>query len=70
MKWLWFNTDFVDDPTDISFILPEYYPKCNTYNNIFEWYINNNKYLTGKKENKNVRHTDSYWDYCGILRVT
>lgn len=29
MKWPWFNTDFVDDATDISFILPEYYPKWN-----------------------------------------
>lgn len=29
MKWPWFNTDFVDDTTDISFILPEYYPKWN-----------------------------------------
>ena len=29
MKWPWFNTDFVDDPTDISFIIPEYYPKWN-----------------------------------------
>ena len=29
MKWSWFNTDFVDDTTDISFILPEYYPKWN-----------------------------------------
>ena len=29
MKWPWFNTDFVDDNTDISFILPEYYPKWN-----------------------------------------
>ena len=27
MKSPWFNTDFVDDTTDISFILPEYYPK-------------------------------------------
>lgn len=27
MKWPWLNTDFVDDTTDISFILPEYYPK-------------------------------------------
>ena len=29
MKSPWFNTDFVDDTTDISFILPEYYPKWN-----------------------------------------
>ena len=29
MKWPWFNADFVDDTTDISFILPEYYPKWN-----------------------------------------
>lgn len=29
MKWAWFNTDFVYDTTDISFILPEYYPKWN-----------------------------------------
>lgn len=29
MKSPWFNTDFVDDPTDISFIIPEYYPKWN-----------------------------------------
>ena len=27
MKWPWLNTDFVDDATDSSFILPEYYPK-------------------------------------------
>ena len=29
MKCPWFNTDFVDGITDISFILPEYYPKWN-----------------------------------------
>ena len=29
MKSPWFNTDFVDDTTDSSFILPEYYPKWN-----------------------------------------
>ena len=30
MKWPWFiNTDFVDDTTDSSFILLEYYPKWN-----------------------------------------
>lgn len=29
MKWPWFNTDFIDGITDISFILPEYYPKWN-----------------------------------------
>ena len=29
MKSPWFNTDFVDDTTDISFISPEYYPKWN-----------------------------------------
>ena len=29
MKRPWFNTDFVDDITDSSFILPEYYPKWN-----------------------------------------
>lgn len=45
MKWPWFNTDFVDDTTDISFILPEYYPKWN------------NEYLTGeKKENKDMNY--------------
>lgn len=56
MKCPWFNnTDFVDDITDISFIFPEYYPKWNT-DNILEWYINNNEYLTGKKENKNMNH--------------
>ena len=27
MKWTWLNADFVDDATDISFILSEYYPK-------------------------------------------
>ena len=26
MKWPWFNTDFVDDTT---YILPQYFPKCN-----------------------------------------
>ena len=29
MKWPWFNTDFVDGTTDISYILPEYYSKWN-----------------------------------------
>ena len=29
MKSQWFNTDFIDGITDISFILPEYYPKWN-----------------------------------------
>ena len=29
MKWPWLNADFIDDTTDISFILPEYYPKWN-----------------------------------------
>lgn len=55
MKWPWFNTDFVDDTTDSSFILPEYYPKWNT-DKILEWYINNNMYLTGKKENKDMNY--------------
>ena len=29
MKWPWLNANFVDDTTDSSFILPEYYPKWN-----------------------------------------
>ena len=41
MKWPWLNTDFVDDTTDISFILPEYYPKWNV--NVDPRYKNENK---------------------------
>lgn len=56
MKSLLFNTDFVDNITDISFILPEYYPKWNMdvirQNNLDI----KNEYLTGKKENKDMNH--------------
>lgn len=62
MKWPWFNTDFVDDTTDSSFILPEYYPKWNVY--VDQMYKADvihqtsldikNEYLTGKKENKDM----------------
>ena len=41
MKWPWLNTDFVDDTTDSSFILPEYYPKWNV--NVDPRYKNENK---------------------------
>ena len=42
MKWPWFNnTDFVDNITDSSFILPEYYPKWNV--NVDPMYKNENK---------------------------
>ena len=41
MKSPWFNTDFIDDATDISFILPEYYPKWNV--NVDPMYKNENK---------------------------
>jgi hypothetical protein len=48
MKYPWFNADFVDDITDISFILPEYYPKTSL--------DIKNEYLTDKKENKDISH--------------
>ena len=41
MKQPWFNTDFVDDTADISFILPEHYPKWNV--NVDPRYKNENK---------------------------
>ena len=54
MKWPWFNTDFVDDTTDISSILPEYYPKWNV-DVIHQTSLDiKNEYLTGKKENKDM----------------
>lgn len=43
MKWPWFNTDFVDDTTDSSFILPEYYPKWNKENKDMNYKIKNAK---------------------------
>lgn len=62
MKWPWFNTDFVDDTTDSSFILPEYYPKLNVdiypmckTSVIHQTNLDiKNEYLTGKKENKDM----------------
>lgn len=62
MKWPWFNTDFVDDTTDSSFILPEYYPKWNVdvdsmckASVIHQTNLDiKNEYLTGKKENKDM----------------
>ena len=72
MKCPWFNnTDFVDDITDISFILPEYYPKWNLdvirQNNL---YIKN-EYLTGKKENKDINRGPLFkFLTCGSLQNT
>ena len=62
MKWPWLNEDFVDDTTDISFILPEYYPKWNVdvdpmykADVIHQTSLDiKNEYLTGKNENKDM----------------
>lgn len=59
MKWPWFNTDFVDDTTDSSFILPEYSFKWDE-DVIHQTSLDiKNEYLTGPRENKDMRHTDT-----------
>ena len=68
MKWPWLNTDFVDDITDSSFILPEYYPKWNV--NVDPRYKADvihqtsldikNEYLTCSKENKDMNYKIKY----------
>lgn len=64
MKLPWFNTDFVDDTTDIS----SYYPKwkvevdpTNIASVIHQAKLDiKTEYLTGEKENKDMNHKIKY----------
>lgn len=57
MKSPLFNTDFVDDTTDISFILPEYYPRGPLFKFLTEGSLKN---TTCSKENKDMNHKIKY----------